>query len=123
MSKKIKVKEGPTKTGMEPVKYDTMLMNYNLNLAENLTGRLADQRNYDEERKLVESNARVVKYNFKLADRLVGCSRFFENTTDIVLLMTVFGASILGCFGQDMTFEGIMTVGAYGYIVEVLMSK
>ena len=69
--------------------------------------RLAEHCNDDEERELVESNAR-------LADRLVGYSRFCGDTMDIVLLMTVFGASILGCVGHDMTF------GVYGYVVGCL---
>ena len=42
---------------------------------------------------------------------------------DIVLLITVFGASILGCFGHDKTAEDIMTFSVYGYIVGVRMIR
>ena len=63
-----------------------------------------------------------MKCNFKLADY----HRFYRDTTTIGLVMTAFGASILGYFRHGMTVEDIMTVGGigvYGYGVGVLISK
>ena len=46
-----------------------------------------------------------------------------DRELDIVILMTAIGASILGGFGCDMTFENIITVGVYDYVVGVLRTE
>ena len=90
-----KKKEDSTKVNGELVETkvdrkldNTMLAKCNLKLAEQISD--------DEERELVEHDVREAKRNLKLAERLAKYHRFYKEAADTVLLMTTFGASILG---------------------------
>ena len=77
-------------------------------------------------RELDEHNARLAKFNLKLAERL---AMYHGDIMTIGLVMTACGTGILDCFGghRVMPIKDITTVvgaaGGLGYCVGVLISK
>ena len=90
-------------------------------------GRELDEHSQlDEHRELDEHNARLAKFNLKLADRLAKCH---GDIMTIGLVMTTCGTGILGYLsgGRVMSIKDITTVawaiGGLGYCVRVAISK
>ena len=73
MSKKIGMKENLMKVDRELIEHKTMLSKCNLKVAENLDDRLAEYHDDDEERELVERNARI-NWQSVILSWLIGCS-------------------------------------------------